>query len=66
MGLDATAMVGYIASGTTSYFAEFAPILYLMAGILIAFGIMSMLIDLLFFRNRRRENEDFFDDSSVL
>jgi len=53
MGLDATEMVSIIAEGTTGYFAEFAPILLFMAGIILAFGIMGYLVDLFFWIKER-------------
>lgn len=65
MGLDGVAMVGIIASGTTQYVSEFSPILYFVGGILLAFGVMNMLINMIMLRreNTTKTEENFFDDN---
>lgn len=64
MDLDATTMVTIIAGGTTDYLAEFMPIFTFVAGILIAFGIMYLLVDMLLNRGRRSDDDsNIFDDN---
>lgn len=65
MGFDGVEMVSIIASGTTQYVSEFSPILYFVGGILLAFGVMTMLIDMLMSRREKssKTEENFFDDS---
>jgi len=68
MGLDYAEAVTIIAGGATGYFAEFMPIFVFLAGILIAFGVMSMLIDAFFLRSRRDDEKEtnIFDDNIIM
>lgn len=47
MGLDYNEAVSIIVAGTSSYLVEFLPIGAFVCGILIAFWVMSELIDLI-------------------
>lgn len=49
-GLDGA--VGTIASGTSAYLAEFAPVVLLIAAIVLVFGVIERLIYLFFDRGR--------------
>jgi hypothetical protein len=53
-GLDGAAT--QIASSTTTYLVEFAPVIALIAGLALAFGIMERLIDI-FRGNDTMEND---------
>jgi len=67
MGLDYSEAVTIIAGGASDYFVEFMPIFVFLAGILIAFGVISMLIDAFFFRGRRDQEEtNMFDDNIIM
>lgn len=45
--INATQIVSVIASSTTGYLANFSPLVLLMGGILLAFGVMFILVDFL-------------------
>lgn len=47
MGLDSQLMVDNIVSGTTGYLVEFLPVGAFVIGLVLAFGVMSWLIELI-------------------
>lgn len=54
--IDGGAIAGGLASSTTGYLGEFAPIFLLIAGLVLAMGIMEWLVS--FFENRRSVDND--------
>jgi hypothetical protein len=45
MDFGLTGVAGNIASSTGSYLGEFAPVFLLIAGIVLAFGVIDRLVD---------------------
>jgi len=63
MGLDSQIMVDNIVSGTTGYLVEFLPVGAFVIGLTLAFGVMSVLIELF---SDIREYRQFIKDDRML
>lgn len=57
--IDGGAIVGTIASSTSSYLVQFAPVFLLMGGLLIAVGVLFFLVGMI-----TGNKSGIFDDHS--